>query len=743
MEASSGRNFEQDRTLGLMDATGVGVGAIVGGGILALTGAAFAATGPSAILAFALNGLIALLTALSFAEVSSKFPQSGGTYTFAKKVLSVESAFTVGWVVWFASIVAAALYALGFGQFAVMGLTQIWPDASPPAGLVGRPAVCGFGLLATVAYTAALTRRTASGGAWINVGKLVVFGLLIVSGFWAMRLRDPAELGAALRPFFAEQAGGLLRAMGFTFIALQGFDLIAAVAGEVREPERTIPRAMLVSLGLALLIYLPLLLVMATVGAPPGQNITGLSRQHPETVVAVAAGNYLGPFGYWLVTLAGILSMLSALQANLFAASRVAWAMARDRTLPRGLARMSGPQRIPVAAVLITALIVVIVSLLLSNVNVAGAAASLIFLITFALAHWIAVLVRQRSGENPPPFRTPWFPAVPVLGGVACLALAVYQGIAVPTAGLLTLVWLVGGGGLFLGLFARRARIMDATHAALDPELVRMRGRSPLVLVPIANPDSARALVAVADALAPPQVGRVMLLSVVAVDEPRRLSVDRQPLQRTQEVLAEALAAAAELGLRSEAVATVAVEPWPEIARVAKAHRCESLLLGLSQLSDATAGLPLDSLMNLVDCDLVVLRSPRDWRLANVRRILVPIAGRGQHDDLLARVLASFSRGGERQVTALRVLPSATTAGQRETVERSLKRMVRDVCHGNPTTEVVLSDSAVSAIAQRATDTDLMILGTQRDGRRRLFGPFVTQIAHATSVPLLLISRRS
>jgi nucleotide-binding universal stress UspA family protein len=147
--------------------------------------------------------------------------------------------------------------------------------------------------------------------------------------------------------------------------------------------------------------------------------------------------------------------------------------------------------------------------------------------------------------------------------------------------------------------------------------------------------------------------------------------------------------------------------------------------------------------MNLVDCDLVVLRSPRDWRLSNVRRILVPTAGRGQHDDLLARVLASFSRGGERQVTALRVLPLATTAGQRGTVERSLKRMVRDVCHGDPTTEVILSDSAVSAIAQRAADTDLMILGTQRDGRRRLFGSFVTQIARATSVPLLLISRRS
>ncbi|NIV39396.1 MAG: amino acid permease, partial [Anaerolineae bacterium] len=92
--------------MGLFGATLIGVGAIVGGGILALAGVAFAAAGPGAIVAFLLNGVIALLTALTFAELSSAFPQSGGSYTFAKKVFSVRSGFTLGWVVWFASIVA-------------------------------------------------------------------------------------------------------------------------------------------------------------------------------------------------------------------------------------------------------------------------------------------------------------------------------------------------------------------------------------------------------------------------------------------------------------------------------------------------------------------------------------------------------------------------------------------------------------------------------------------------------------
>ena len=110
--------MEGERHLGLFGATALGVGAIVGGGILALAGVAFAATGPSAMIAFALNGVIAGLTAVSFAELARRFPESGGIYTYAKKVVSIEVAFMVGWVVWFASIVAGVLYAIGFSAFA-------------------------------------------------------------------------------------------------------------------------------------------------------------------------------------------------------------------------------------------------------------------------------------------------------------------------------------------------------------------------------------------------------------------------------------------------------------------------------------------------------------------------------------------------------------------------------------------------------------------------------------------------
>lgn len=98
--------YSLKRTISLPGAISVGVGGIVGGGILALAGTAFAVTGPSAIIAFALNGVIAMLTALTFAEISSTFPESGGPYLFSKKVFSIQSAFIVGWIVLFAAIVA-------------------------------------------------------------------------------------------------------------------------------------------------------------------------------------------------------------------------------------------------------------------------------------------------------------------------------------------------------------------------------------------------------------------------------------------------------------------------------------------------------------------------------------------------------------------------------------------------------------------------------------------------------------
>jgi len=621
------------RAIGLAGATGVGLGAIVGGGILVLAGVAFRTTGPGAIAAFAANGLIAVVTALSFAELSAAFPESGGAYTYARKVLSVPVAFAVGWVLWFAYIVAGVLYALGFAEYAVLVVAEVWRAAAgrTPAWLVGRGPVVLLALAATTAYTVSLVRKATGGGQWATVGKVAVFAFLILAGAWVLLGRPAGTAGAGLTPFFPRGGLGLLQAMGFTFIALQGFEVIAAVGGEVRQPERTLPRAMLLSLGVALAIYLPLLAIVSTAGVPPGGSIVELSEAGPETVMADAVRHYLGPTGFWLVVVAALLSTLSALQANILAASRVASSMAHDRALPSVLSRRHPSRHTPLMALYATALALAATLLALPGVAAAGAAASLVFLVSFALAHWTAYLARKRSGGRRLPFRTPWFPAVPVVGGSACLGLALFQAVAVPAAGAIVAVWLGLGVLLYMSLFARQAERVDAFEQAADPDLVRLRGRSPLVLVPVANPDSAAALVAVAGALAPPEVGRVLLLSVLAPPEaPEDPARAEAHVLQAQAVLGRALASSFSTGHLPEALLTVAPTPWAEIARVARTHHCESLVLGLQRLdvqAEEEGGGRLEGLLNEVDCDVGVVRAPPGWSLAEAGRVLVPVGG--------------------------------------------------------------------------------------------------------------------
>jgi APA family basic amino acid/polyamine antiporter len=731
--------------LGLFGATALGVGAIVGGGILVLAGTALSVAGPAAILAFALNGLIAFLTALSFAEMASRFPESGGMYVFAKKVLSIEAAFSIGWVVWFASIAAATLYALGFAHFLLImvdDLGRTW-FATTPAWLLGRPAVAAVAITTTVLVALQLIHRPAGGGHWVNLCKLLVFGGLILAGMWAAYQRPAEELADQLQPFFAGGWRGLIQAMGYSFIALQGFDLIASVSGEVQQPSKTVPRAMILSLAIALATYIPLLLIVATVGSPSGESIQELAQKDPDGVIALAARHFVGPFGYWLVIVAAILATFTALVANLFAASRIAQAMAWDRTLPSWLRLVRGQSGTPHVAIAVTAGIAVALMLIIPDISAAGAASSLIFLVTFASAHWVAMLIRRRSIGQPSTFQTPWFPAIPVLGGLACLALAIFQSVAVLSAGIVASIWLAIGGLLFLKLFARRARVRDAASRAFDPELVRLRGRSPLALVPVANPANVESMMALATALSSADVGRLRVMAVIVIPPNWQPVRETVPFEKAEAVVRAAVQAGLNQGITAETMVTASEDPVTEIARAANQIECDFVVLGFSEITDIDTGTPTERLLRTIDADVVVMRAPAGWELSNVRRILVPVAGQGDHDELRACLLGSLLRLGERDIKYLRVLPADAADPDIQRARRNVGRLVTDELPAPADVVVEANDDPVAVAAQHADDADLIILGIHRlSPTEKLFGSFTRQLALNCQTPLLVISRR-
>jgi APA family basic amino acid/polyamine antiporter len=467
-----------------------------------------------------------------------------------------------------------------------------------------------------------------------------------------------------------------------------------------------------------------------------------VAAQDPEILVAHAAETFMGPMGYWLVVVAGVLSMLSAMQANLMAASSFAGTMAVDRTLPVRFDGVSADGRTPISAIKVTAGTIALVLVAVPDVAAAGAVSSLIFLATFALAHGIADLARRRSGVASP-FQAPLFPLIPVLGGGACVTLAVYQAAAVPSAGVLAALWLSCGAILYVTVLAPRARVVDASTEGHDPNIVRLRGRSPLVLVPVANPAKAPVLVKMAEAIAPRGVSRVQLLSVVRMSEQDPDALPGRIID-AQRILGGALSAAISVDLRPEALITIARDPWAEITRVAERTECDHILLGVGGLGRSLMAGPLESLIGKVEADVVVLRAPDDWDPDTARRILVPARGGRAQSPIRARVVGNLCREFAREVTYLSVLPTYAGRSEVRRAEFELKRLARDEARTSGTAVVVQKDDLIAEVVGRAAECDLMILGlSSSDRRKRVFGRWAAQIAEATSCPLLMISQRT
>ena len=186
----------------------------------------------------------------------------------------------------------------------------------------------------------------------------------------------------------------------------------------------------------------------------------------------------------------------------------------------------------------------------------------------------------------------------------------------------------------------------------------------------------------------------------------------------------------------------MARDPWAEIVRVAKVHRCESLLVGLGERTRKTMNTRVGGLIYAVQSDVVILRAPEGWTPASVQSILVPVGGRRDQSILRARLLASLSRGQSRRVTYLRVLPESASERERHEAEKGLARLAQNESSGNGEVLLERSDDALGVLVQASKEADLLVVGLQRLAqRRRTFGEVTLHLATETSAPLVFISR--
>ncbi|MEJ2686590.1 MAG: APC family permease [Gammaproteobacteria bacterium] len=385
------RDTTDDRGIGYWEAVSIGVGGMVGGGIFAVLGLAVQLSGGGTAVAFALAGLIALLTAYSYARLSVTLPSQGGTVTFLNTAFGT-GVFTgsLNVLLWLSYIVMLSLYAYAFGSY---GAT-FFPAAAQPFWKHLLISAC---VLAVAGLN--LLKATLIGEAedWVVGMKVVILLVFIGVGMGAV---DPARLAPATwSPALALAAGGMV-----IFVAYEGFELIANTARDVRNPDRILPRAYFSAVGFVVALYV--LVAIVTVGNLPLTQIEAAR----DYALAQAARPFLGHWGFVLIVIAALLSTVSAINATMYGAARLSYIIARDGELPEVLERKLW--RRPVGGLLITVVATLLTANLLdlTSISTVGSAG---FLLIFAAVNWANVRLAQRTASRA------W---VSGTAAVACLA---------------------------------------------------------------------------------------------------------------------------------------------------------------------------------------------------------------------------------------------------------------------------------------------------------------------------------
>ncbi|MEU6017394.1 APC family permease [Streptomyces sp. NPDC047515] len=408
--AAAAGTGELKRRLGVFDAVMIGLGSMIGAGIFAALAPAAGAAGSGLLLGLALAAVVAYCNAMSSARLAARYPASGGTYVYGRERLGAFWGYLAGWAFVVGKTASCAAMALTVGFY-------MWPDQAHAVAVAAVVALTAVNY-AGVQKSALLTRGIVA----------VVLAVLaaVVTVCLTRGVADTARLDIGTDA----TAGGVLQAAGLLFFAFAGYARIATLGEEVRDPARTIPRAIPIALGITLAVYSAVAITALTVLGPGG---LGHATAPLTDAVRTAGAPALVP----VVRVGAAIAALGSLLALILGVSRTTLAMARDRHLPHALAAVHPRFQVPHRAELTVG---VVVAVLAATVDVRGAIGFSSFgvLAYYAIANASAFTLTE---GRPPRI-------VPVIGAAGCVVLA----FALPLASVLTGAVVIAFGAAVYGL---------------------------------------------------------------------------------------------------------------------------------------------------------------------------------------------------------------------------------------------------------------------------------------------------
>ncbi|MFW6002972.1 MAG: amino acid permease [Halanaeroarchaeum sp.] len=776
-EGEAGRlATELSRDMSLVDITFIGVGAMIGAGVFALTGFAAGMAGPALVLAFALNGVVALFTAVSYAELGAAFPEAGGGYLWVKEALVDPNGFYAGWMSWFAHAVACSLYAVTFGafllEFIIYGTNlshsfELFGFVTPL--MVDKAlAVLMVAAFAYINYRGA--EETGKAGVIVTAIKVLILGVFVLFGIKATFANPNWPQKFLTNPSFAPNGiVGIIGAMGFTYIAFEGYEIIVQSGEEVVEPGTNIPKAVFYSLAIVIPIYV--LVAFAAVGGIDvtaraielAQPIEGATPEYTwqllgemgELGIIRAAGQFV-PYGVPLLLIAGLTATMSALNATIYSSSRVSFAMGRDRSLPGFFDNVHPERRTPHWAILLSAILIAAMAVVLP-IEAVAASADIMFILLFVQVNWTLIRMRQTHPNLPRTYEVPYMPWPPLIGIGLQLLLTPFMlyalgleviGIGTGNHGLVALVataiWMGLGLILYFG-YSRRKEEEKLEREA--PSVVTEEAESDRdyqILVPVANPETVDQLMRTAIDIARENDGEIAVMTVVTVPQQTPLSEGEQFIDEERAVLDRAIAIGEEADVPVNGTVRIGHDVSQAILNTIEHGDVDTVLMGWrsrTQREDFVFGSNVDDVITKARCDVLIERvGPR---ADGVDDLLLPIAG-GPHAELAAEVARAIARVNDATVHVRNVIAPGSSDEERRDAAEKLDR-IGAILEGEVAydQEIIEDEDVVDAIVERTGENDLTLLGATRRGlfQQLLFGAIPEQIGERAENTVIMAKR--
>ncbi|MFI1797599.1 amino acid permease [Streptomyces sp. NPDC020379] len=406
------------RSLGVWQLTAIGVGGIIGAGIFSLAGTiANGVAGPAVLVSFLIAGLASAAAAFSYAEFAGLIPRAGSAYTYGYAVLGEIGGWFIGWDLLLEYTAIVAVVAIGISGYInfLLGETNAklptWMLGAPGTGTGHRIDLFAAALCLLIAWLLTMGMRNAARFETIVVGlKVMVVLLVVVVGFFHVK-------SSHYTPFFPFGISGAFTGAATVFFAVFGYDAMSTAAEESKDAQRHMPRAILYSLGISMVLYVLACLVLT--GMQSYQDIdkkSGFSTAFKSVGLDGIAD---------VIAVGAIIGILTVMFTFMLGVTRVWFAMSRDGLLPKWFAKTHPTRHVPTRVTWIVG----VASAAIAGLVPIGEAAELTnigILLAFAVVCTAVIVLRHKRPDLPRSFRCPWVPVVPAIGVAASIWLITY-----------------------------------------------------------------------------------------------------------------------------------------------------------------------------------------------------------------------------------------------------------------------------------------------------------------------------